>query len=337
MLADYFESQSAGPRRTDELPWQLAQGRVWQRLQDLLTEQEFFMASWEANEYDVKAYWAELEKESYHKVNAYRAVIDNPYNADDNFVWNIATLLNDTGHPVEALDMRASLTERFRKSGNMNNYQKSLGAQAIILYARGELDEAMKLYKEQERICMELFNINSLQLSLGNQANIFYARGEIDEAMKLYKKQERICKDLGDKDNLQASLGNQALILYARGELDEAMKLHKEQERICRELGNKNSLQGSLGNQACILYARGEIDEAMKLLKEQERICRELGTSSGLAQALNNQAVMLSSKIGQNKEALPLAEEAYNLAMKSGQLALAKQIKSTLDLIRSRS
>jgi len=114
------------------------------------------------------------------------------------------------------------------------------------------------------------------------------------------------------------------------------MRLHKEEERICRELGNKDGLQRTLGNQANIFYTRGELDEAMRLNKEQERICRELGNKEGLAISLINQASLLSNKLGRHKEALPLAEEAHNLAMKTGQIALAKQIKPILDKIRSR-
>lgn len=255
-LADYFDKQQAGPRRTDELPWQLAQGNAWQRLQALLTEQAFFMAAWKANQFDVKAYWANLEEKSYHKVDAYRAVIDNPDNADSSFVWKIATLFNDTGYPVEALKMMESITERFRKSGDMNDYQ--------------------------------------------------------------------------------GSLNHQATILQSRGELDAALRLNKESERICRELGNKFGLAKSLGGQANIFYAWGELDESMRLLKEAEHIFRDLGTLGGLAISLVNQAEMLSDKMGQHKEALSLAEEAYSLAMKTGQLALARQIKPILDEIRSK-
>ena len=71
----------------------------------------------------------------------------------------------------------------------------------------------MALCKEQERICRELGNKDGLQACLGNQAVILYARGDLDGAMALMKEQERLCRELGNKDGLQASLGNQALIL----------------------------------------------------------------------------------------------------------------------------
>ena len=82
---------------------------------------------------------------------------------------------------------------------------------------------------------------DGLSKSLGNQAVILYARGDLDRATRLYQETERICRELGNKDGLQITLGNQALILKARGDLDGAMRLHQEGERICRELGNKDS------------------------------------------------------------------------------------------------
>jgi len=154
--------------------------------------------------------------------------------------------------------------------------------------------------------------------------------------MALHKEHERICRELGDRGGLQTSLGNQALILRDRGELDEAMALLKEQERICRELGDRGGLSRSLGNQAVILWDRGELDEAVALLKETERICRESGYPEGLAASLANQASLMAEDIGQPGEALPLVEEAYRLAADHGLTALAEEIGSIREQIRSR-
>jgi tetratricopeptide (TPR) repeat protein len=86
----------------------------------------------------------------------------------------------------------------------------------------------MALLKEQERICRQLGNFDSLQRSLGNQANILYARGQLDEAMALHKEAERICRQLGNLDSLQRSLGNQANIQAQRNEFREAIALAEQ-------------------------------------------------------------------------------------------------------------
>jgi hypothetical protein len=86
------------------------------------------------------------------------------------------------------------------------------------------------------------------QISLGNQAVILYGRGDLDGAMALLKEEERICRQLGDLAGLAASLDNQAFILYARGDLDGSMALLRGEERIYRQLRDPANLQRSLGS-----------------------------------------------------------------------------------------
>ncbi|HJX52345.1 MAG TPA: DUF4062 domain-containing protein, partial [Polyangia bacterium] len=220
-IADYFASQRLSRRNLDELPWQLARAQEWQRLADLLAAPKFFEAAWKANQFEVKAYWVQIEAGSALRlVDAYQWAIKGE-DKESNFVWHVGLLLGDTGHLDAALAIRQRFVEQFRASGNLENLQAGLGNQALILSARGQLDQAMALHKEQERICRQLGNLDSLQISLCNQANILHARGQLDQAMALHKEEERICRQLGNPNSLQISLGNQALILYDRGQLDQ--------------------------------------------------------------------------------------------------------------------
>ena len=54
-----------------------------------------------------------------------------------------------------------------------------------ILSDRGQLDEAMALHKEAERICRQLGNPNGLAASLANQANSQAQRSQFREAIAL--------------------------------------------------------------------------------------------------------------------------------------------------------
>jgi tetratricopeptide (TPR) repeat protein len=317
-LANYFQRSELSPRQVDELPWQLAQAEAWQRLYTLLADLAFFDAAWQGNQFEVKANWALIEEHSsFRMVDAYRPVLDAPQPEMDSTIWRLSILLDDTGHSEEALSLRSWLVEHFRATGDKTNLGASLGGQALILKARGDLDGAMALHREEERICRELGNRDGLQRTLGNQALILYARGDLDGAMALHKEKERICRELGNKDGLQACLGNQAVILYARGDLDGAMALHKEEERICRELGNKAGLQACLGNQALILKARGDLDKAMALHREEERICRELGNRDGLQRTLGNQALILYAR-GDLDGAMALHKEKERICRELG-------------------
>jgi hypothetical protein len=371
-LADYFEARELDRRKVDELPWQLAQARAWERLSALLADPIFLTNAWEHDRFEVKAYWAHVERESQHRLlDAYRPVVDHPRH-DRIQIESVAHLLYDTGHRAEALALWKHLTDQARELEDKAGLQVALGNQALILKDRGELDVAMALLKEQERLCRELGDKAGLAASLGSQAPILWDRGQLEAEMALLKEAEQLCRELGDKAALSRVLGIQAGVLWARGELDAAMSLLKEEERLWRELGNKAGLSGCLGSQAAILHERGEPAAAMTLHKEEERVCRELGDKAGLATSLNSQAQILRrrrepaaaitlhkqaerlwrelgdprglviSLVNQaavltdmrRREALPLAEEAYELAVRNGLLELASQIKSLLDRAR---
>ncbi|MBI4641712.1 MAG: DUF4062 domain-containing protein, partial [Candidatus Tectomicrobia bacterium] len=175
------ETLLISPRIVDELPWQLAQAKAWQGLYDLLAHLPFFEAAWRANQYEVKTYWAQVEDNApFRMVEAYRGVLNNPLGHHKDQIWLLATLLNDTGHPAEAMSLREYLVGRYRQDNDLNSLQGALGNQALILKAWGDLEGAMKLHKEQERICKELGNKDSLQASLGNQALILQAWGDLE-------------------------------------------------------------------------------------------------------------------------------------------------------------
>jgi hypothetical protein len=120
--------------------------------------------------------------------------------------------------------------------------------------------------------------------------------GELDGAMKLFKDQERICRELENRDGIQTSLGNQALILQARGDHDGAMKLLKDQERICRELGKVEGLALSLANQSLFLTdGRGSPHEALSLIREAHQLAESHGLA-GLVMQIEPILIHVQSK-----------------------------------------
>jgi hypothetical protein len=95
----------------------------------------------------------------------------------------------------------------------------------------------------------------------------------LDEAMALYKEQERILRETGNKAGLQACLTNQAALLEEVGEMNEeqvrqALALRKEVENICRELGLKRELSKSLVFQAVHLGIGKHNTKVTPLLEE---------------------------------------------------------------------
>jgi tetratricopeptide (TPR) repeat protein len=356
-LAAYFHGQPPSPRQLDELPWQWQEAGDWRKLADLLGQPAFFDALWDRNRSELKSYWARVEGESTLRIlDIYKTIIEQPLR-NPTHAKRIGTLLHTTGKPQPALWVYRALVNHYREEGDLDSLQGTLGGEALILQACGDLSSAMDLHNEEECICRETGNINGLLKALNNKGYIHYLQGDRDEAIALYKQMESLSRQLGDtvvlsgalanramilfaqgnldgamvlysetehysresgdKDSLAVTLGNEAAILRARGNVDTAMALHKEEECLYRELGNKDGLQRTLGNQSLILSDRGDADSALALLKEQEGICREIGHKLGLSCALNNQAKILAMR-GDLDGALALNKEQERLCRELG-------------------
>lgn len=305
-LADYFYARESGPRQMDELAWQLAQAKAWQRLYNLLTDIQYLSKAWHHNQFDIRAYWTQIESESsLRMVDGYADVIHAPQYYDHNLINPIYQLLGVMGHRSEAMILGNYLIEHSRLAGETSFLSASLGNQGLLLRSTGDLEGAISLFKQQERLCRDLGDTFVLQHSLGNQATIHYDRHELIGALALYQEQETICRERGYKSFLAHSLTNQGSIFLFRGDLKSSMSLYQEAERLYKELGDMDGLTGTLGNQAAILADWGDLEGALKLHIEQERIHRELGNLEGLQIALGGQADIAKAR-GNLKRALEL-------------------------------
>jgi tetratricopeptide (TPR) repeat protein len=310
LLADHFAAQPLGARKVDELPWQLVQAREWTRLAALFADLDFLQAAWQANEFEVRAHWSLIERESpLRMTDVYRPVVENPSAQEP--VFYLALLFFAAGHHDESARLWDYLIAERRRTQD-DGLSACVGNQALILQTRGDLDGALALLHEQERLCRRLNDPVGLYRALGNQALVLQVRGDLDGAMNLLREVGRLCQEIGDSGGLHRTLGNQAVLLHRQGDLDGAMALHKEEERLCRLLNDPAGLQASLGNQAAILQGRGRLEEAMALLREQEGLCRQLGDPAGLANSLGSQALILRAR-GDLEGALALLREQERL------------------------
>lgn len=236
-----------------------------------------------------------------------------------------ALILRDWGQLEQAMKLRKQEEKIALELEDKAGISRCYSNQALILMDWGQLEQAMELQRKQEKLCEELDDKAGLQMSYRNQALILRAWGILGQAMELLQKQEKLCEKLSDKHGLQTSYGNQALILGAWGQLEKAMELHQKEEKLCEELGNKAGLQTSYGNQALILQTRRQLEQAMELLHRQEKLCEELSDRDGLQRSYGNQALIL-----RDWEQL---EQAMNLHQK--QEKLCKELGNKVGLMTS--
>ncbi|MCL2115805.1 MAG: hypothetical protein FWH29_06255 [Methanobrevibacter sp.] len=165
------------------------------------------------------------------------------------------------------------MLERFRKRKNNN--------------LDGNKDEANKLYKQAV-----VLRDNGLVIL--RDGDFEGGRKLLNEAMRLLREQEKICREITDKRGLADSLDIQADATAALGDLKESLNIHRKVEKICREINYKKRLASTLGDIGELQHMNLNFDKAMESFEEQEKICREINNNEGLATSLFNQGSLLS-------------------------------------------
>ncbi|HCU37660.1 MAG TPA: hypothetical protein DGT21_20165 [Armatimonadetes bacterium] len=309
-LADYFDTGHVGPRMLAELPWQLAEAGGWRRLYDLLADVEFFNALWDFDVFETKSYWSQVEANSkLEKVAAYRPVLEAPGGYD---VWRIANLLNDTGHPDEALRLQEHLAARHGERGEEWHRAVALGRIADILQARGEFDAALRLRRGEElALYKRLGDARSRAITIGKIADILHIQGERDAALRIRREEELpVYEYLGDARERAMTIGKIADTLQARGELDAALRLRREQELpVYERVGDVRERAVTMSKIADILYTRGELDEALRIHREEQLpVFERLGDVRSHAVTMGKVADILYDR-GELEEALRIRRE----------------------------
>jgi tetratricopeptide (TPR) repeat protein len=166
----------------------------------------------------------------------------------------------------------------------------SLGSQAVILGDRGDLDGAIALHKEEERLCRELGSKQGLQLSLGNQGIVLKARGDLDGAMALYKEQEKLCRELGNKDGLRRSLSALAEVSMTLGSAQEAITYYEGALGIIRGFHNALLEGDCLIALGAAWHLLGEAHMAIRYYEQALQVARRVDAREAEAVALSNMA-----------------------------------------------
>jgi tetratricopeptide (TPR) repeat protein len=165
-----------------------------------------------------------------------------------------------------------------------------MGKIADILQARGELDEALRLLRDEVLAIFErLGDVRSKAVTMGQIADILQARGELDEALVLQEQRLPIARRLDDIDSLAHVLYSRASIRlqrrdHERGGLQEIYEDLAEAFEFSCKLGRPDFISGVGWLLAQVLTLGGLRDEALSVLDAVEAAWRKLGNAQGLAE-----------------------------------------------------
>jgi len=109
----------------------------------------------------------------------------------------------------------------------------------------------------------------------------------------------------------------------------------RERERLCREAGDTKALTECLGDAVKAFSASRKIEEALTACEEQAVLSRRIGDHESLARALFNKATLLLVRNPREAaRALPLADEALQIAVAHGLGDLVSELRGGIQTIR---
>ncbi|MCC6694542.1 MAG: metallophosphoesterase, partial [Candidatus Hydrogenedentes bacterium] len=227
--------------------------------------------------------------------------------AKSNILWTLSNVAQRAG---DVKQMETAAREKLgldRAAGRERGAALANGLIADILSSRGDLDEALRIRKEEQLPVFErLGDVRSRAVTMGQICDILEARGDLDEALRIRKEEVLpTFQKLGDPRLCAVEKGRIADILSARGDLDEALRIRKEEELpVYERLGDVRERAVTMGKIADILEARGDLDEALRIRKEEQLpVYERLGAVRSRAVTMGKIADILSAR-GDFDEAL---------------------------------
>ncbi len=227
-------------------------------------------------------------------------------------LWTLCQVAHDAGLLDRALSAAEDKAREDRARGDEREAALAVSKIADILQARGQLDEALRIRREEQLPVYErLGDVRSRAVTMGKIADILQARGQLDEALRIRREEELpVYERLGDVRERAVTMGKIADILQARGQLDEALRIRREEELpVYERLGDVRSRAVTMGKIADILQARGQLDEALRIRREEELpVYERLGDVRSRAVTMGKIADILQAR-GQLDEALRIRRE----------------------------
>ncbi|EKQ55823.1 MAG: WD40 repeat-containing protein, partial [Methanobacterium sp. Maddingley MBC34] len=212
---------------------------------------------------------------------------------------NLAFTLMKSG----SIDSSESIIKNVLKTPKDNSGDeivKSLNLKGLVLYEKGEHDEAEQTFrlaiKKSEEYRTNNYNI------LNNLGIVLELKGNFEEAEKLYTDSLKLCEVVYGKDDpeVAARLNNLALLLSKKEELERAEELYRRSLKIRQEklgLEHPDTAQ-SLGNLALLLTQKGSFEEAEELYMKSITIYEKTLGPDHKSTLLfkNNLAILLNIK-----------------------------------------
>ncbi len=199
-------------------------------------------------------------------------------------VCDVAKGCGDLGHAMQSADRVVRAATASGQDGTLAHAQ---GKIADILQSRGDLEEALRIRREEQMPMYErLGDARSRAITQGKIADILQSRGDLKEALRIHHDEMLpVFERLGDVKGRAVTQGKIADILQSRGDLEEALRIRRDEILpVVDRLGDVKGRAVTQGQIADILQSRGDLEEALRIHRDEILpVVERLGDAKGRA------------------------------------------------------
>lgn len=244
-----------------------------------------------------------------------------------------ANILYDRGDLPGASRLYEQALGTYREIGNRAAEAGALNNMAVVLRHQGDLDRSRQLYEEVLAISREIGSRGGEAFALNNLAGVLLRRGELDAAAPMFEQSLAIRRELKDQGGEASVLDNLGVALRRKGDLAAARQRHEEALAIRRRTGQKIGEISSLNNLGSVLLDQGELSAARRSFDSARAIGQRTRNWSAYASALFGLGEV-SAREGKLAEALKLHEEAFGLRTRIGERGTAAESQLALATVK---
>lgn len=244
-----------------------------------------------------------------------------------------ANVLYDRGDLAGASRLYEQALETYREIGNRGAEAGALNNIAVVLRHQGDLDRARELYGEVLAISREIGSRSGEAFALNNLSGVLLRRGDLAGAAQGYEQSLAIRRELRDQGGEASALDNLGVTLRRKGDLAAARQRHEEALSIRRRIGQKIGEVASLNNLGSAFLDQGELAAARRSFESARTLGRETGNWSAYCSATFGLGE-ISLREGKLEEALKHHGEAFTRRARIGEKGAAAESRLALAAVK---